>query len=130
MIGGFSDYEQQHFIFSGLQMHLHLLLEEWIEYSSRLTREVPLDCKHTITSGKAIKVSTDMISDECWLLFCSEYQTVSKLYMHFGQQNDQQFLLQELSISTKKISIRDERTGSIEPINYAENTIYLMKTPE
>jgi hypothetical protein len=30
VLGGFSDYELQNYNFAALQIHLHLLIEEWI----------------------------------------------------------------------------------------------------
>jgi hypothetical protein len=60
-----------------------------------------------------MKVSTDMISDECWMLFCTEYQTVTKMYIKFGHQNDELFLIQSLEVNTKKLNIRDERSGAV-----------------
>jgi hypothetical protein len=66
-------------------------VEEWLEYTSKLTNTITFKQKHTITAGKAVKITTDIISDECWLLFGTEYQCVSKLYIKFGQLNAEQF---------------------------------------
>jgi hypothetical protein len=60
-----------------------------------VTREVLLGAKHTITSGKALKITTDISRDEFWLLFCSEYQTISKMDLVFGHHDDE-FLLERI----------------------------------
>ncbi len=44
-----------------------------------LTRELIFNKKHTLTAGKAIKITKDIINDECWLLFCTEYQTITRM---------------------------------------------------
>jgi hypothetical protein len=41
------------------------------------------------------------------------------MYIQFGHQNEEQFLIQSLELVTKKLSIRDDRKGIIEPIFYA-----------
>ena len=130
VVGGFEDYEQQHYNFSALQVHLHLLLEEWLDYPPHLTREVPFAQKHTITSGKALKVSSDIINDQCWLLFCTDYQTVSKVYLEFGQHHDELYQLQTVQMQTRTLGIRDEKQGRILPIHYSSNSLYLLHVPE
>lgn len=71
-----------------------------------MTKEIIFNSKHTITSGKAIKINSDISRDEFWLLFCTEYQTITKLDLNFGQHDDE-FLLQSLDLESKTLKIRD-----------------------
>jgi hypothetical protein len=129
ILGGFSDYEQENYNFAALQVHLHLLVEEWVEYPTKLTREVPFNNKHTITAGKGLKISHDISRDDFWLLFCTEYQTITKMNLTFGHHDDE-FLIEKMNFDTKVLKIRDESTGLFDPIHYSENTIYLLKALE
>lgn len=63
ILGGYEDYELQNYRFGGFQVHLHLLVEEWIEYSPKFTRPVNFKQKYTVTAGRALKVTTDMVND-------------------------------------------------------------------
>lgn len=87
-----------------------MLIEEWIEYPASVTREVLFGAKHTITAGKALKITTDISRDEFWLLFCTEYQTITKMDLTFGYHDDE-FLLERVDLDTKTLKIRDETTG-------------------
>ena len=110
VLGGFSDYEQENYNFAALQIHLHLLVEEWIDYPLKLTNEIVFTKKHTITSGKGLKITTDISRDEFWLLFCTEYQTITKMDLNFGNHDDE-FLIQSIDLDTKTLKIRDEASG-------------------
>lgn len=111
-MGGFSDYEQENYNFSALQIHLHLLIEEWIEYPLKLTREIPFSRKVTITAGKGLKITTDISRDEFWLLFCTEYQTITKMNLTFGT-HDEEYFIEGVELDTKTLRIRDEQTGEL-----------------
>lgn len=52
------------------------------------------------------------------------------MYMKFGQNGPEQFEIQDFQISTRRINVKDERTGQAEPIFYSCNTVYLMKAPD
>ena len=82
-----------------------------------------------MTSGKGIKISTDISRDEFWLIFCTEYQTITKMDLTFGIHDDE-FLIQSIDFDTKTLKIRDEPTGQFEPIFYAQNTLYLKRVHE
>lgn len=63
ILGGFEDYEHQTYIFGALQIHMHLLVEEFVEYTSKLTKIVNFRQKHIITAGKAVKITHNIISN-------------------------------------------------------------------
>lgn len=123
-MGGFSDYEQQHYVFGALQIHLHLLLAEWLDYPTALTREVPFDQNHTLTAGCALKVSSDIVSDQCWLLFCTEYQTLSRVVLRWEQEQ-----LASIALRTCTLAIRDDKQTTPQPLLFTANTLYLARTP-
>ena len=81
-----------------------------------------------MTSGKGLKITTDISRDEFWLLFCTEYQTITKMDITFGNHDDE-YSIQSIDFDTKALKIRDETTGHFEPIYYSNNTIYLVRVP-
>ena len=86
------------------------MIEEWIEYPLKLTNEILFSKKHTLTSGKGLKITKDISRDEFWLLFCTEYQTITKMDLTFGHHDDE-FSIESLDFDTKTLKIRDESSG-------------------
>jgi hypothetical protein len=64
------------------------------------------------------------------MLFCTENQSMVKLAIKFGQNNAEQFEIQDLEISSRRMNIKNEKTGEPDPMFYCHHTLYLLRVPD